>query len=83
MNSNPANIVVLTAVVVTAGRWAKKEPVDIRIVIGGTVFLLFIAGLSEASPKLAQQFALLVLLAALFNYGIPIFENLNFKKETQ
>lgn len=73
--------VVATAVVVTAGQWAKnnKGP-NIKVVVGGMVLAVILSAMSQGNEKLAQQFAMLVLVAALLTYAIPITKKLGFSK---
>lgn len=70
---NPATSVVLTGIIVTTGEWAKGEPVSIRIVAGGTVLAVALSVMYESEPKLASQFAALVLLVAAFTYLPAVF----------
>lgn len=73
--------VVATGIVVFAGQWAKKdEGPSIKLVVGGMVLALFLAGLSQGNEKLASQFAVLVLVAALLTYAIPITKKLGYSK---
>jgi hypothetical protein len=77
---NPATSVVLTGVIVTAGEWAKGEPVSIKVVVGGTVLAIGLSVMYESDPKLASQFATLVLLVAAFTYLPAVFYKLGLTK---
>lgn len=73
---NPATSVVLTGVIVTAGSWAKDEPVSIRVVVGGTVLAIGLSVMYESAPDLASKFGALVLLVAAFTYLPAVFYKL-------
>lgn len=64
--------VVATGVVVTAGRWAQDKDIPFRIFIGFGFLAIFLAVMSSESPKLAGQFATLVLVSACLMYAVPI-----------
>lgn len=73
--------VVATAVVVTAGEWAKNDKgPSIKIVVGGMVLAMFLSALSTSNDKFAAQFSVLILMGALFTYIIPITKKLGFTK---
>lgn len=67
---NTTSVAVLTGAVVVAGRWQDGKGMDARPVIG-TVGLVL--ALSLMPEQLAHPFAILVLIAALGRYGIPLF----------
>lgn len=73
--------VVLTAIVVTAGRYAKegKWP-DIKVIVGTGVYLLFLTGIGSGQPALAQRFGLVVLVTTLLIYIDPIAKKLGYIK---
>lgn len=72
---------VLTVVIVAAGQWAKKDgTISIKLVVGGMVLTLILSAMAATNEKLAQQFALLILVAALLAYAIPITKKLGFSK---
>lgn len=66
---NTTNIVVLASIVTVTGQWSEGKGLSIRVVIGATIFALMLGAMNEASPKLAQQFALLLLVAVVWRYG--------------
>lgn len=65
-----------TVLVVIAGQWTKGTLVPIRVIIGGTVYIILLSFMDNAVPDLAKKFAILVLISALFIYAVPIFEGL-------
>lgn len=66
-----------TAVIVTAGQWAKdgKGP-SIKVIVGMLFLAYFLTLMSQGNPKLASQFAVLILVGALITYTIPITNKL-------
>lgn len=70
-----------TGVVVTAGQWAKsnKGP-SIKVIVGMLFLAYFLTILSNANPKIASQFAVLILVGALITYTIPITKKLGLAK---
>lgn len=71
--------VLLTAIVVTAGQWAKKdEGPSIKIVVGGMVLAIMLSAMSQANEKLASQFSALVLVGAILIYIQPIVKKLGY-----
>lgn len=77
---NTTNAVVLTGLVVVAGRWANSKPLDIRFGVGIAGLTLFLAALNSSSPELASRFAVLILVAAAFTYGPGIFRKAGLSK---
>jgi len=69
----PVNIVLLTTVVVVAGTWSKKKTISMPQVIGGGMLTLGFVVLQDAQPKLAEQFAWLLLASSLGAYGSDLF----------
>ncbi len=72
MALSPGSSAVLTGVIVATGRWANDKPVDIGIVVGATIYAIGLSVMYEVSPQIAEPFGLLVLLAAVFTYGVSI-----------
>lgn len=73
--------VVLTAVIVGMGQWAKKnEGPSVKIVVGGMALAIMLSALSNANEKLASQFATLILVGAVIIYAEPITKKLGFSK---
>lgn len=68
--------VVATGIVVTAGTWAQEKPITIRIFVGMGVLAIFLSVIQAGNEKFAQQFAALILVAAVFYYGIPLGKKL-------
>ena len=68
---------VMTALVVTVGRWVERKPLSVNIIVGGAGIAIGLALLSEADSELASQFATLILVTATLTYGVKIAEALN------
>jgi len=77
---NPTNAAVLTAVVVTTGRWSEGKTLDSRVVVGGVFLVVGFSVMGEISPELASSFAVLTLVAAALRYTLPIVKKSGFTK---
>ena len=69
-------VATATVVLVIAGQWTKGTLVPVKVVIGGTVYILILSFMNDAVPALAKNFAILVLITAAFIYAVPIFQGL-------
>lgn len=76
MAVSTATVATGTVFVVIVGQWSKGTLVPIRVIVGGTVYILLMSFLDEAEPKLARLFGILVLITAVFLYAVPIFQGL-------
>lgn len=65
---NTTTSAVATGLIVTAGRWVDKKPIDVKIAVGVTFYAILMSVLEDANAAFAGQFALLVLVAACFKY---------------
>lgn len=65
-----------TGVIVIAGRWSTGQPITIQIGIGVGVYALALSAISSVNDPLAGKFAILVLLAAVFIYAVPMVQKL-------
>jgi hypothetical protein len=77
---NTTNAVLMTGLVVVAGRWAGGKPLDIRMAVGTAGLALFLAVINSSSPDLASKFAVLVLISAVFLYGPTITKKAGLSK---
>lgn len=77
---NTTTAVVLTGVVTTAGQWVESKQVSIRTFVGIGVFALALSAMGEVNAQLAEQFGVLVLVAALLYYTIPISKALGYTR---
>lgn len=69
-------LVVLTAVIVTAGRWDTGKGFDIRTAIGTGVYAIFLSVIDNIDSTIAQRLAILVLLGTLYTYAIPLAQDM-------
>lgn len=74
------NSAVLTGVTVTVGRWAEGQSLDMRVVVGSAFLAVGLAGLGAVNTELAQNFGVLILVAALFRYGVSIINKTGITK---
>lgn len=73
--------VVAAVLIVAVGQWSKKDgKISIKLVIGMMFLAIFLSALSSANEKLAQQFAALILVGAVFTYFMPIAKKLGYSK---
>lgn len=72
--------VILTGGVVALGRWSKDQKIEFRQFVGVGVLAIFIAAIANTNQQFAEQLALLVLIAALLVYVIPISKALGFTR---
>lgn len=73
--------VVAAVLIVAVGQWSKKDgKISIKLVIGMMFLAIFLSALSSANEKLAQQFAALILVGAVFTYFMPIAKKLGYTK---
>lgn len=61
-----------TGLVVVIGRWTEEKEVSFKIFVGIAVLAVALAVMQASNEKLARQFGVLILVSALFTYGIPI-----------
>jgi hypothetical protein len=73
---NTTSSVVLTAAVVYIGHKAQDKQVSMRFIVGLGMVAIILAAVGEANQKFAEQFGLLILIAAVLTYGRPIGEQL-------
>jgi phosphate starvation-inducible membrane PsiE len=70
--------VVATGLIVAVGHFAKDQQIPVRVFVGVGIYAVILAMLQQGNEELAAKFALLVLLAALFLYTIPIARKAGF-----
>jgi len=68
---NTTTMAVGTGAVVVGGRWANKQPIDIKIAIGVGAYAVSLAILSAADPGMANTLSFLVFFAACTWYLAP------------
>ncbi len=73
MAFSTTNSTILTATIVTAGRWQEGKPLSVGVVVGAGFLAFSLAAISEANIKLAQNFGLLILAAAIYRFGPALF----------
>lgn len=77
---NTTTSAVAAGVMVAAGRWSQGKDVGVEIAIGSAGVALILSLLANANEKLAQQFGLLILLAAAFAYLPGIVQKLGLNR---
>jgi small basic protein len=80
MAMDTATAVVGTGLIVALGRWAKNEKLSIQNFVGIGVLAVGLAMLGAINAEFAAQFSVLVLVAAMMYYLVPITKALGFTK---
>jgi hypothetical protein len=70
--SDVSNTVFATGAIVVIGRWATDESLNVKIVTGGLFLALMLTAIANADENFARLFADLLLVSAIFTYGLPI-----------
>lgn len=70
---SPVNAAVLTGATVTVGQWSSGNPLAMKHIIGASFLAISLAAMNEVSPKLASQFAVVIMIGVLFRWGPAIF----------
>lgn len=77
---NTTTSAVTTGAIVYAGRWAQGKDLDIKVAIGTAGIAIILSLIAQSNEKLAQQFGLLILLAAAFAYLPTLVNKLGLDK---
>lgn len=77
---NTTASVVLTGVVVTAGRWSQGKGLSMNVAVGAGFLVIGLAALSQVNEGLAAQFGVLILVAAVLTYGTSIAKKTGLAK---
>lgn len=72
-----STIMILAALFVLLGRWAKGQTFEAKVIIGGLFAALIISMIDSANPKLARGFAWLFFVSAVLTYLDPILQGVN------
>lgn len=72
---------VLTGVVATVGRYVKdKKWPNVKFIVGGGMYLLFLTAIDSARPDFAKQIGVLVLITTTLIYMASITKALGYTK---
>lgn len=74
------NSAVLTGVIVTTGRWAEGHSLDMRVIVGAGFLTLGLAALGSMNDNLARNMGVLILVAAVMRYMLPIITKTQITK---
>lgn len=77
---NTTTSTVAAGAIVIAGRWSQDKGFDLKVAIGTAGVALILSLMAQANEKLAQQFGLLILLAACFAYLPGLVSKLGLNK---
>lgn len=65
---NTTGTVVVTGIIVVAGRWQQDKPIDVKIAVGGAFLAIGLSVLANFNENFAKAMAYMVLIAALYEY---------------
>jgi len=69
-----SSVMLLAALFVLLGRWAKGQTFDARVIVGGIFAALIISIMDGFDSKLAKGFAWLFFVSAALTYLDPILQ---------
>jgi hypothetical protein len=72
--------IIGTGVIVGMGQWAKGDSISIRTFVGVGVLAISLALIQSMNQPFAEQWGLLVFIASLMYYLVPITKALGFSK---
>jgi hypothetical protein len=72
--------IIGTGVMVGVGRWAKGEKISIRNFVGIGVLAISLSLIQSMNGPFAEQWGLLIFIAATMYYLVPITKALGFTK---
>jgi uncharacterized membrane protein YjjB (DUF3815 family) len=75
---NSATLTLLAGLIVVIGRITQGKGMEARTVVGIVFAALCISLIGDADAELGNGFAALVLVAAIFTYGLPILKKLGY-----
>lgn len=68
--------VAATGITVVAGQWSREKSIGIKQFFALGILAIFLAIMESENEKLAQQFAMLILVSAVLIYGVDIGKKL-------
>ena len=77
---SPISTGLATGVVVIGGNWAQGKGLGLDKLAAALFYTVMLVGLSAVNENFASQVALLVLVAAMIAYTIPIVKGLGLAK---
>lgn len=68
---NPG-LVMLSGVIVVAGRWTRGQPLDLPAVVALFFVAIMVSILTEVNEEIGRGFAILILVGVVYVYGQDI-----------
>lgn len=65
------NLLALSIVIVIAGRWSDDKTITTDMVVGALLAAVMLTAIETVNSKLAQGFAFLILLTAIYTH-VPL-----------
>lgn len=78
---NTSNWLILTGMVVIAGRWSRGESLDVRAVVALFVLALAVTMFSTVDNELANAVAILILMSTSYAYLPDILSKIKAVQE--
>ena len=72
---------ILTAILATAGSWAKGKGVSVRMAVAAVFLGIMLSVIGQSEPKFAKQFGILILVSATFAYAPAILGKIQLNKK--
>lgn len=69
---------LLAGLIIVIGRIVQGKGMEARVIIGIVMCALMLSLLGQADAGLGSAFAALVLISAVFVYGLPIIQKLGY-----
>lgn len=73
-------VIVVTGIVLVAGRWSEGKSLTDSFGVGAFVVLLGIAIMNAMSETLALAFSVLILITSLLRYGLSISRGIGWSQ---
>lgn len=65
---------LLAGSIIVIGRWTQNKGINARTIIGIVGSAVFLSLIGQADDQLAKAFGGIVLISAVFMYGVPILQ---------
>lgn len=75
---NTTQTVVITSVLVVAGRWQQEKPITVQLAVGGGMLAVGLGVLSGFNEPFARVVAYMVLVAAVYQYLPDLVKGIGF-----
>lgn len=70
---NTTNSILLASLFTVIGQWTRKKPLTVKIGVGALFAAVGLAAIGNIDQKLANDFAMLILVASILYNGPVVF----------